>query len=306
MEQFVDDLADYQKAFLKKYPYPQIFAVISWGCAATAWLATVLNRHPDIYCVHATNQFWHVLGECEKLDGVPYLRVLGSQGHAHLAAGEVHGVSRHLVPECRRSFGEKFNAVVVVREPISRVFSQMALYEDFGDPQFWGLNYLEPILSRTRITVNPVDHESRFFVHAANMLNAILEEPAVGKIYRSEDLTSDTTSLGNFVDEITRGMVSPSSDWLESAIQTARVNVHAARHPRRELSDWQIDVIGKVVDPRAWEIYESLGYARPDFLSVTAANRLAVVGPTSVAKLFNVEGCNPPDGVPGAIQGSHF
>ena len=37
------------------------------------------------------------------------------------------------------------------------------------------------------------------------------------------------------------------------------------RRPRRELNDWQIDVIRKVVDPRAWEMYEALGYARPEF-----------------------------------------
>ena len=129
MEQFVEGLTDYQQAFLKKYPYPQLFAVISWGCAATAWIAAVPNRHPDIYCVHAANSFWHVLGNCEKSDGAPYLRLIGSQGHAYTAAGGVHRVSRHLVPECRRSFGETFNAAVVVREPISRLHSQLASFQ---------------------------------------------------------------------------------------------------------------------------------------------------------------------------------
>ena len=146
------------------------------------------------------------------------------------------------------------------------MLSQLALYEDFESRPVWDLDYLEPIFARTGIAVAPDDYQSRLFVHAANMLNAVLDEQAVGKIYRSEDLTSNSNVLGDFVEEITRGKVSPSLEWLESAIRTEKVNVHAGRRPRRELDDWQIDVIGKVVDPRAWEVYESLGYSRPEFV----------------------------------------
>jgi hypothetical protein len=267
VEQFVEGLTDYQRVFLKKYPCPQLFTVISWGCAATAWLATVLNRHPDIFCVHAANHHWHVLGNCERLDGVPYVRVIGSQGHAHVAAGGVHGMSRHFVPDCRRAFGNKFNAVVVVREPIARVHSQLALYRDFEGLRAWDLDYLDPILSRAGITVPAGDYQSRQFVHAANMLNAILDEREVGQIYRSEDLTSDSDMLGELIEEITRGKISPTSDWLKSEIETKKVNVHAGRHPRRELGDWQMDVIRKIVDPRSWDLYESLGYSRPGFVN---------------------------------------
>ena len=270
MEQFVEGLTEYQQAFLRKYPYPQLFAVISWGCAATSWVATVLNRHPDIYCVHAANLSWHVLGNSEKLDGVPYLRIIGSQGHAHRAAGSVHGLSRLLVPECRRSFGEAFNAAVVVREPVARMHSQLALHQDFEDLEAWNVDYVEGILSRTGIRLAPEDYQSRLFVHAANMLNAIVEEREVGKIYRCEDLTSDSEVLGGFIEEITRGKVSPDSAWLRSAIETRNVNVHASRHPQRNLDDWQMDVIRRVVNPGAWEIYESLGYARPEFAARAA------------------------------------
>jgi hypothetical protein len=265
VEQSSEGLSEYQRAFLRKYPYPQLFAVVSWGCAATAWLATVLNRHPDIYCVHAANLHWNVLGNCEKLDGARYLRIIGSQGHAHVAAGSVHGMSRHLVPECRRTFGEKFNAAVVVREPIERIQSQLALYDDFAGIRIWDVDYLDAVIARTRIALAPGDYQSRLFVHASNMLNAILDEREVGKIYRSEDLTSNSETLGEFVEEITRGKVSPMSGWLQSAIQTSKVNVHARRRPHRDLDSWQIEVIRKVVDPRAWELYETLGYARPEF-----------------------------------------
>ncbi|HEY2845929.1 MAG TPA: hypothetical protein VGJ09_19870 [Bryobacteraceae bacterium] len=263
----MDRLSDYQRAFLHKYPYPQLFAVISWGCAATAWLANVLNRHPDLYCVHAANLTWQVLGDCERLDGARYLRVIGSQGHARGAAGDIHGISRHLVPECRQTFGEKFNAVVVVREPLARIHSQLALFGDFDGLRAWNVDYIDGVIERTGIKIAQEDYASRLFVHAANMLNAILEEPAVGKIYRSEDLTSEAATLRDFVHEITGGKVSASSEWLESALQTARINAHASRHAGAELEDWQMDAIRRVVDPRSWEIYESLGYARPEFVA---------------------------------------
>ena len=241
VEQFVEGLTDYQRAFLRKYPYPQLFYVVSWGCAATAWLATILNRHPDIYCVHAANLHWHVLGECEKLDGARYLRVIGSQGHAHVAAGGVHGMSRHLVPECRRMFGDKFNSAVVVREPISRLRSHGGpVSTTLKSAASWTPTTWTPSCPARASQCAPEDYRSRLFVHAANMLNAILDEGEVGKIYRCEDLTSNCQVLGEFVEEITRGKVSPDSAWLESAIHTKKVNVHAGQHaaPRvRRLAD---------------------------------------------------------------------
>lgn len=276
MEKFSRGLTEYQRAFLRQYPHPQLFCVVSWGCAATAWLARVLNRHPDIYCVHAANLAWHVLGNADKQDGVEYLRIIGQQGHAHVAAGEVHGVSRNLVTECRHALGEKFNAVVVVRDPVSRLHSQLALYQDFEGLQAWNIDHVEAILTSVGLAVAASDYESRFFVHAANMLNAILDESGVGRIYRSEDLTSSRETLGEFVQEITRGKVSPDSDWLQSALQTKPVNVHAGRRPRRELTDWQMDVVRRVVDQRAWETYESLGYAPPDFAAASAGTKGAV------------------------------
>ena len=266
MEQSVESLSEYQQAFLRKYPHPQLFSVISWGCAATAWLATVLNRHPDIFCVHAANHSWYVLGNCDRLDGATYLRVIGVQGHAHIAAGGVHGMSRHLIPECRRIFGQKFNAAVVVREPMQRLRSQMALYRDFEGMRAWNVDYLAGVIARAQVSLPEDTYENRLFVHAVNMLNAVLEEREVGSIYRCEDLTSSGDALGGFVEEITRGKVSPSGEWLESAVQFQRVNVHAGGG-RLDLNEWQAEVMRKVVDPRAWEVYESLGYLRPDFIS---------------------------------------
>ena len=253
-------LSDFQAAFLRNHFCHQVFAVVSWGCAATSWLAKVLNSHPDVYCVHAANHTWQVLGNCERMDGLPYMRVIGSQGCHHLAAGDVHGVSRHHIPELRRSLGDRFNAAVVVREPISRLHSQLALFTKFEKYQTWDIAYVDGVIARTGITLPNNDYRCRFFVHAANMLNAVLEEREVGRVYRSEDLTQREAQLGGFVEEIGRGKVSPSADWLRSAIRTPRVNSHVGPDHDRQFADWQVDVIRRVVDPRSWEIYQALGY----------------------------------------------
>jgi len=98
------------------------------------------------------------------------------------------------------------------------------------------------------------------------MLNAILEERDVGKIYRSEDLTRNPDVLGDFVEQITCGVVSPSREWLRSAIETEPINVRGQKYGPGRLNDWQSDVIRKVVDPHSWELYEEIGYRRPEFL----------------------------------------
>jgi len=260
LKDVVHGLSDFQVAFLTKHFCAQQFAVVSWGCAATSWLAKVLNGHAEIYCVHAANSCWQVLGSSERLDGLPYMRVIGRQGCHHLAAGDVHGVSRHHIPGIRRAFGDRFNAAVVVREPISRLRSQLALFADFEKYQAWDIGYVDGLISRTGVTLPADNYRCRFFVHAANMLNAILEEQEVGRVYRCEDLTQRVEALGDFVEEITRGKVSPITGWLRSAIETPRVNTHGDPHRDSAIADWQVDIIRRVVDPRSWEIYAALGY----------------------------------------------
>jgi hypothetical protein len=44
---------------------------------------------------------------------------------------------------------------------------------------------------------HPFSYADRFAVHAANMLNAILEESAIGTIYRMEDITTECTDVGH-------------------------------------------------------------------------------------------------------------
>jgi hypothetical protein len=265
-EAYFEDLSEYQARFLRHYPCPQLFSIISWGCAATAWTAAVLSRHPGIYCAHAANDTWHCLGGCERLDGVRYLRVIGSQACSYVAAGDVHGVSRHHIPELRRAFDDQFNAAVIIRDPMPRFHSQLALLEQYGGYQGWDLGYLDALIERTGVRLPSESYACRFVVHAANMLNAVVEEIEVGRVFRSEDLTRDAGVLGDLVDEITRGKVRPGAQWLEDAIVTPQMNTHTDRQRRTGLEDWEIDVIRRVVSAKAWDLYRQFGYRAPDFL----------------------------------------
>lgn len=265
-ETYFEGLSEHQAAFLRHFPCPQLFAIVSWGCAATDWVAATLNRHPDIFCTHAANDTWHYLGGCERLDGVRYLRVIGSQGHAHAAAGDVHGVSRHHVAELRLAFGDKFNATVVIREPLPRLYSQLAIYHQYDQFPHWDLDYLEPLMSRTRVRLPSSSYACRFFVHAANMLNAIQDEIEIGKIYRAEDLTRHPEALGELVDEITGGKVRPSAEWLQEAVGLPKTNGHIQHRRQNSLEDWQREVVRKVVSEKSWELYNRLGYSTPEFV----------------------------------------
>ena len=259
------DLSDLQRDFLRTYHSERVFSVISWGCAATAWVARTLNSHPDIFCVHASNTAWQILGGKPRLDGAPYLHIIRAQGQGHLAAGDVHGVSRHLVPHLRAVFGDRFGAAVLVREPMARLKSQLALFDEFSNYRKWEIGYIDAIIRLKDLSLPDEEYHTKLFVHGVNMLNAIVEERAVGEIFRAEDITTAPEALRKLVNHVTGGAISPSLDWSRQAIGVRRSNSHAGGR-RVVFSDWQTETLRKVVEPEAWNLYSQLGYQPPDFL----------------------------------------
>ena len=248
------------------YPPVFVFAVVSWGCSATGWLARVLNSHPDILCLHAGSSFWAELSNTPPLDSISYIRILACLGYAHKVAGDIHGVARHDIPQLREAFGSLFNAAVVVRDPLPRLRSQLALFERSGWSDHWRTDDIPAILHEKNVILPTGNKQEMLFVHGARMLNAITEEFSVGNVYRSEDLTSSTDMLSEFISDISQGTVQSENTWLEDAVAVTNINSHANPKTEISFSDWQMDVITKIVEPAAWEYYEVLGYQRPDFL----------------------------------------
>lgn len=247
-----------QRDILNIYPPSRLFAVISWGCAGTSWLARVLNSHPDVYCVHAAATFWKIFAGSPYVDGPGYLRLLGAQGYSHAVAGDVHGVSRYEIPAIRAEFGDSFRAAVVVRDPLPRLRSQLALMARLRCHQGWDLAYVPAAAAKLGLDATGWDLDAQLSFHAMNMLNAIVDEVSVGPIYRIEDLgTSDTELLGLFA-HLTDGLAVPDW-WLGYVRQLARVNSHVSR---TDVVQIQVDrtLLERVVVPRAWTLYRELGY----------------------------------------------
>lgn len=264
---FLKGLSDIEIDLLNRIPAPQLFAIISWGCAATTWLYKVLNAHPEIFCVHALNNIWfstNTIKSEKKIDGLEYFQVISKLAYVYKAVGDIHGLSRHHVPELRRVLGDKFNAVVVVREPMPRLKSQLSMFHKDQKHKFWNIDYIDDVIKNQGITLPNDDYEHKLFVHGVNMLNAITEEVNVGKIFRSEDLTTDPSILGEFIEEISCRKVTTENELLSKMIKIDRVNVHTSKEI--EFEDWQIDIIKKVVDQTSWELYSKLGYSKPNFL----------------------------------------
>ena len=249
--------------FLQDYPPTQAFAIVSWGCAATSWLAKILNSHPDIFCVHAFRSFWSTLGNAAAIDDLTYMKVIASQGHAHKAAGDIHGIDRYNIQAIRNAFGNRFNAVVVVRDPEPRLLSQLSLFERYKSLKIWDTSFAKHLIGTYDLRLPSGTYEEELFVHGANMLNAIVDEQDVGSIYRCEDLTSHAETLGVFIEELTRGEVMPTREWLRLAVQRGKINKHHTDTKTPTFTDWQIEVMHKIVTPMAWDHYLQLGYKLP-------------------------------------------
>jgi hypothetical protein len=159
----MDSITPFQKALLEKTRHNQLFAVVSWGCAATQWLAKGLNSHPEILCLH--NGAGAVASFHSSMDSLQYVRVLSHLGWGYTAVGDVHGLPRMEIAKLKEAFGDRFNAVIVVREPVARLrsqmalYAQMALYEELRGLDVQDLSYAETLIESKTISVN--SEESR-------------------------------------------------------------------------------------------------------------------------------------------------
>jgi hypothetical protein len=259
-------MAESLKHLATKRGFPRVFSIISWGCAATEWLAVTLNSHPQILCLHAANLHWHRYGGVQLIDGWKYLRALAMNGRGYTASGDVHGISREQIAGAREKFGEYFNCAVLVREPLPRLRSQLTLFEESRFKNSWNVDYVRHFIDKgVRIPEDNIDN--RLVLHGINMLNSVLQEDPVAPIWRSEDLTSDSMKLTEFISDLTRGKLSVETEWAERAVRRPASNVHRKPHDAAcQFEPWQKEAIKKIVDPAAWAIYERLGYKTPDFV----------------------------------------
>src|SRR5689334_2918548 len=81
--------------FEKPGTAPNLFGVVSWGCAATTWLGKALNSVPDVLCLHNVRLYLQrFTGVRIPEDEIHYLTGLRRLGVGYSLVGEIHGITR--------------------------------------------------------------------------------------------------------------------------------------------------------------------------------------------------------------------
>jgi hypothetical protein len=243
-------------ALLRIYPPPALFAVVSWGCAATTWIARTLNSHPDILCMHEGAVRLARIGRQPVMSATEYLSAIGSIASFHKAAGDVHGIALQSLPELRAAL-PRFRAAVVVREPIARFLSHIAMVDQWAPARIWNLAHIDAVCAENGLPP-PTTYRERLWMHAAQSLNAIVDEKNE-RVYRAEDLTSSADSLVDFVSYLTSDDVH-DANWATAAVQRSPTNRHG-NALAKTLLPTQAEILRAIVAPDAWALYENLGYS---------------------------------------------
>jgi hypothetical protein len=242
-----------------------LFAVVSWGAAATTWLAKSLNTHPEIMCLHAANIPLLKFEPGFRLEGIQYAAFILRAADGYKVGGDVHGFPRWDIPVLKESFGEGFSSAVLVRDPIARLRSQLAFFKrpaNRGEAHFVEpiRAYIGDVAAAAGVEVELADIDAILFLHAANMLNAVTDEQDIGPLYRTEDVTTQPQVFAELVEHLGGGRIEADGRWVDETLALHPVNTNPPAP--LELSDWQRDALSKVVSPKAWELYEELGYRR--------------------------------------------
>jgi len=255
-----------------KWQTVKLFAIITWGSTGTNWLSKILNLHPEIFCVHelaiVLNQsklfknknFWD---ECDPID---FMKIVSRLSNARVH-GDVHSINPKDVPTLKEYFGKNFSTVVIQREPISRLKSTVANFNNWLPNQIWNIDFVDDLIRHKGISIPKYDYEHKLFVFAAHLLNTIEQETKYdcGTMYTMEDLILDKTYLKSLIEEISTGALTPDDELLDKMINTSATNQRASKE-KIEFEDWQYDVIKTTVNEKTWELYSKLGYSKPDFL----------------------------------------
>ena len=229
----------------------------------------MLNGHPEVFCIHALRYCVDVNdGIAGRLDDVQVLSAVERMGAGLRLAGEVHGLARTSVPQLQgqvrqtlslRRTGARAGAAAAVAACTVRHAQLLAE----GVAQH-GVCRLPGGLPRVAGQVR--SYERLMFVHAVNMLNAVLEEQELFPLYRLEDLSTNPTALHGFIDHLSGGCIDVDDAFLAWAQKSgiAEFACGARWQGPRPFEDWQLDVIRAILRPEAVEAYQGLGYEIPD------------------------------------------
>ncbi len=256
---FFDSTFEYLEYLYNIQPKPRLFAVITWGCCGSTWLAKVLNSHPDIFCLHCLNQHFSYLYGSPYVEGIGYLKTISVTANGYKLAGDIHGVDREELPYLRKVLGKNFRDAVLVRDPLKRLKSMCYClrrlkggYSDYS--------YIEELIESNKLKLKNYSMNEILFVHAVNMLNAIIEETQLSsRIEKIEDLTEDKNKFIEFIDYLSDGGIILDEHWVSQVFSIPKINSHIGD---REITfdNHEIEIMNRVIKPEAIKLYENLGY----------------------------------------------
>lgn len=165
-----------------------------------------------------------------------------------------------MIPELRENYGSVFSSAVLVRDPLPRLASQLALFQTLPDTDTWDLSYVNEIAARCGRDPDKLTREEQLKLHGFNMLNSITEEKEVGPIFRIEDLTRNPESMSSLVNDLTSGRLLCPGWWLDYVRKLPPLNGHCSHNPSNELSPADLLLLSRVVTAEAKELYRNLGY----------------------------------------------
>jgi hypothetical protein len=166
----------------------------------------------------------------------------------------------------RDRLGDRFHAAAVVRSPGPRLLSQWRHFQDSNLVEQVGaeLGYVRHLEGYASIAHHVTDANRLCFVHAANMLNAIVEESRLCRVFRCEDLTGSPRAFREFVAHLSGGRIDLPDDLAEQIVRRPAVRAHGGGGKGNAIDQrWQVEILRAIVRPEAAALYTGLGYEMP-------------------------------------------
>lgn len=255
---------------------PAYFIGYCWGGAGSRWLARLLNSHRDILCLHSPQL--PRFDESSSEDELEVIRHFFDAGrHGHPVIGFTHGISLDWKDEIEAEFRAWLRCFVIVRHPIKRIRSVVALCRrhqaELGEN--WEQQTVaawQPIAEEfveTGAGAVPTDFRFLSHLYACKMVTAIREELKSNyPIFRIEDLGAEVSEVRRLLGHISAEL-EPMPEETLAYMQSLTVGSHAgsAKSATEIWHSWAEDfkdAFRRMVPNEILSEYQRLGYVFPE------------------------------------------
>lgn len=247
---------DVKELYLKydHYERAELFFIVSWGASGSKYIQEIINKCCiNVFCFHGGLNYIRDFFGISEVDIECYAAYLSMIGSGLSYCGDIHSLDSSHVQTLLQN-GYRFKTASLVRDPFPRLVSQFGLFR--RKEQYYkimDLSYVDKFAKDCKLNVKSLHYRDRLIMHGINMLNKIIEEVQLFKVFRIEDLTAQR-EIENFMKFLMPEVGVKQFDALDS-----RVNSHACPG---DLESWELkfDHVSGVLRPDAIELYKAFGY----------------------------------------------